>query len=107
MLIGGPGQGKTTLAQFLCQIFRASIISGPPLSPGNLLTRCLPRPRALWQQFKIIAILKVSTTWSFPVVPIGRKFQAELNEAFSPSTARCKVTYHGVIIAGNTQKGPF
>ena len=36
VLIGGPGQGKTTLAQFLCQIFRASIISGKPtntLSP--------------------------------------------------------------------------
>ena len=28
VLIGGPGQGKTTLTQFLCQIFRASIISG-------------------------------------------------------------------------------
>ena len=36
VLIGGPGQGKTTLTQFLCQIFRASIISGKPhhtLSP--------------------------------------------------------------------------
>ena len=30
VLIGGPGQGKTTLAQFICQIFRASIISGKP-----------------------------------------------------------------------------
>ena len=30
VLIGGPGQGKTTLTQFLCQIFRASIISGKP-----------------------------------------------------------------------------
>ena len=28
VLIGGPGQGKTTLTQFICQIFRASIISG-------------------------------------------------------------------------------
>ena len=36
VLIGGPGQGKTTLTQFVCQIFRASIISGKPadkLSP--------------------------------------------------------------------------
>ena len=35
-MIGGPGQGKTTLTQFICQIFRASIISGKPtdkLSP--------------------------------------------------------------------------
>ena len=28
VLIGGPGQGKTTLTQFICQIFRAAIISG-------------------------------------------------------------------------------
>ena len=36
VLIGGPGQGKTTVGQFLCQIFRASIISRRPqelLSP--------------------------------------------------------------------------
>ena len=30
VLIGGPGQGKTTLGQFICQIFRASIISQRP-----------------------------------------------------------------------------
>ena len=30
VLIGGPGQGKTTLTQFICQIFRTSIISGKP-----------------------------------------------------------------------------
>ena len=36
VLIGGPGQGKTTVGQFICQIFRASIISRRPqeaLSP--------------------------------------------------------------------------
>lgn len=36
VLIGGPGQGKSTLGQFICQIFRASIISQRPshtLSP--------------------------------------------------------------------------
>ena len=31
VLIGGPGQGKTTLTQFICQIFRVAIISGKPL----------------------------------------------------------------------------
>ena len=30
VLMGGPGQGKTTLTQFICQIFRASIIAGKP-----------------------------------------------------------------------------
>ena len=32
VLIGGPGQGKTTLTQFICQIFRVSIIFGKPES---------------------------------------------------------------------------
>ena len=30
VLIGGPGQGKTTLTQFICQIFRTAIISQKP-----------------------------------------------------------------------------
>ena len=30
VLVGGPGQGKTTVGQFICQIFRASIISRLP-----------------------------------------------------------------------------
>ena len=30
VLIGGPGQGKTTVGQFICQIFRAAIISRRP-----------------------------------------------------------------------------
>ena len=30
VLIGGPGQGKTTVGQFICQIFRTSIISRIP-----------------------------------------------------------------------------
>ena len=34
VLIGGPGQGKTTVGQFICQIFRASIISRK--SPSSL-----------------------------------------------------------------------
>ena len=43
VLIGGPGQGKTTVGQFICQIFRTVIISRKPvfsLSPEtqNALT---------------------------------------------------------------------
>jgi hypothetical protein len=36
VLVGGPGQGKTTLGQFACQIFRAGLLAGLPaesLSP--------------------------------------------------------------------------
>ena len=36
VLIGGPGQGKTTLTQFICQIFRASIIFGKPEKTWSL-----------------------------------------------------------------------
>lgn len=32
VLIGGPGQGKTTVGQFICQIFRAAIVSRRPQS---------------------------------------------------------------------------
>ena len=36
VLVGGPGQGKTTMGQFICQIFRTAILSpipAPSLSP--------------------------------------------------------------------------
>ena len=39
VLIGGPGQGKTTLGQFSCQIFRASIISKKPPHTWSAETR--------------------------------------------------------------------
>ena len=39
VLIGGPGQGKTTLTQFICQIFRASIISGKPSHTLSMATQ--------------------------------------------------------------------
>ena len=28
VLIGGPGQGKSTLSQFLCQMYRAALLAG-------------------------------------------------------------------------------
>ena len=39
VLIGGPGQGKTTVGQFICQIFRASIISQRPDTTLSLETK--------------------------------------------------------------------
>ena len=46
VLIGGPGQGKTTLGQFICQIFRASIISQ---RPGQTLSREVRRALSIIQ----------------------------------------------------------
>ncbi len=49
VLVGGPGQGKTTLGQFACQVFRASLLAESPeqdLSPegrsaiGAVQTAC-------------------------------------------------------------------
>src|SRR5262249_4034850 len=30
VLVGGPGQGKSTLGQYLCQLYRAAILEGRP-----------------------------------------------------------------------------
>ena len=30
VLVGGPGQGKSTLAQYLCQLYRAAILNDRP-----------------------------------------------------------------------------
>lgn len=32
VLVGGPGQGKSTVSQFLCQIYRAQLIEGTPIA---------------------------------------------------------------------------
>ena len=39
VLMGGPGQGKTTLTQFICQIFRASIDLPPIFVPPAMLVQ--------------------------------------------------------------------
>ncbi|MFZ1745756.1 MAG: hypothetical protein WAU17_07535, partial [Nitrospirales bacterium] len=35
VLIGGPGQGKTTVGQFICQLFRASILKDRPAASNS------------------------------------------------------------------------
>ncbi|MFI0990039.1 NACHT domain-containing protein [Streptomyces exfoliatus] len=32
VIVGGPGQGKSTVSQFLCQIYRARLIDGTPVA---------------------------------------------------------------------------
>jgi hypothetical protein len=38
VLVGGPGQGKTTLSQFVCQLFRASLLSSRSSLPREVRT---------------------------------------------------------------------
>ena len=65
VLIGGPGQGKTTVSQYICQIFRSQILQTVPqhlLSPeasvalANFLSKCnedyIPSARRL--PFRIV-----------------------------------------------------
>ncbi|MET9267102.1 hypothetical protein [Amycolatopsis sp. NPDC004079] len=45
VLIGGPGQGKTTLGQYVCQIFRSSLLKDVPRAA------LLPETRQVMQAF--------------------------------------------------------
>ena len=96
-MIGGPGQGKTTVGQFICQIFRAAIISRKPgssLSPEivhaleNFSRHCedegierVPVPRC---PFRIVlnefatalssdSLPGVNSIWSFISDKIGKR----------------------------------
>jgi hypothetical protein len=64
VLVGGPGQGKTTVSQFACQLFRVALLQGRPshlLSPevqdilSNLREQCRD------------GVLSVPTARRFPV----------------------------------------
>jgi len=35
VLVGGPGQGKTTVGQFACQLFRVALLQNRPSAPSN------------------------------------------------------------------------
>ena len=67
VLIGGPGQGKTTLTQFICQIFRASIISQK--SPQKLSPEIQEALRIIQDQSEIEGFnLKVVPRFPFKIV---------------------------------------
>ena len=70
VLIGGPGQGKTTLTQFICQIFRASIISHiSQKSPQKLLPDIREALRIIQDQSEIEGFnLKVVPRFPFKIV---------------------------------------
>jgi hypothetical protein len=77
VLIGGPGQGKTTLGQYICQLYRAAILSDRPeglLSEGarnaiqDIVTRCHHDE------------LELPTARRFPIRIDLRKFADELSK---------------------------
>ena len=70
VLIGGPGSGKTTIGQFICQIFRASIIERrPEYSLPEEIRGALAIFRENWKSMGI----------DLPIVP-RFPFKLQLNE---------------------------
>ena len=89
VLIGGPGQGKTTVGQFICQIFRASIISRKP--PTSL------SPEARKALLMIQAHCEDEEIECFPVPRFP--FRIVLNEfasALSDSSSQGTNPLHGI-----------
>ena len=86
VLIGGPGQGKTTVGQFICQIFRASIIS--------------QRPEATWSREVKSALTMIRTHCeeegiNFSLVP-RFPFRIVLNEFASALAGNSQQTVNSV-----------
>lgn len=83
LLVGGPGQGKTTLGVWLCQLHRAAILSDSPgledeaqavlddlsgqptTSPTQVLARRLPWRVVLYRYAHALAAGKVTDLWDF------------------------------------------
>lgn len=102
VLVGGPGQGKTTLGQYLCQVFRASILRARPraeLSPDAAraldevceqcqrdgihlpIARRFPVRVVLSQFAETLAERKVASLIEFLTSQINASSQAGLTEA--------------------------
>jgi hypothetical protein len=64
VLIGGPGQGKTTLGQFICQLFRAAILKDRP--EGTLSAEVGLALKEIYTQCSIEGI-ELLTIRRFPV----------------------------------------
>jgi hypothetical protein len=71
VLIGGPGQGKTTLGQYACQLFRAAILKD---KPGNLLSAETKAAIDLIYGGEEQQLLTISTARRFPLRVVLSKF---------------------------------
>lgn len=64
VLIGGPGQGKTTVGQFMCQLFRAALLKS---IPGHLLEYEVKSALRNFERQLSSEDLQVPTARRFPV----------------------------------------
>jgi hypothetical protein len=61
VLVGGPGQGKTTLGQFICQLFRVSFLRDLPVDEVSEETR-----------FALRDVTLGTNHWAFPIPSVRR-----------------------------------
>lgn len=82
VVVGGPGQGKTTLGQFLCQLYRAAYLAGRE--------RMSPETRHALDAFLAQCGadgIEVPTTRRFPVRVVLERFSAALEAGLARSLA--------------------
>ena len=76
VLVGGPGQGKSTVGQFLCQLYRASILEKRPKSQLTAETRLALQ--AFSRQCEQ-ANIPVPEVRRFPIRVVLDRFAAEIS----------------------------
>lgn len=77
VLVGGPGQGKTTVGQFACQLFRVALLQD---RPGHLLPPEVHEPlSALQEQCRASTLLGPPKARRFPVRMALSEFATALN----------------------------
>ena len=76
LVVGGPGQGKSTLGQFLCQLYRAEILKD---QPRTMMPRATQDALDLFLAQSSAAGLDLPTARRFPVRIVLDQFASALN----------------------------
>jgi hypothetical protein len=77
VLVGGPGQGKTTVGQFICQLFRVALLQDRPC---HLIPPEVHEPlSALQEQCRASTLLGPPKARRFPVRMALSEFATALN----------------------------
>jgi hypothetical protein len=77
VLVGGPGQGKTTVGQFACQLFRVALLQD---RPRHILPPEVHEPlSALQEQCRASTLLEPPKARRFPIRVVLSEFATALN----------------------------
>jgi hypothetical protein len=93
VLIGGPGQGKTTLGQYACQLFRSAILAS---KPSTFLSPEASAAIELIQNGSEAQLLQLPTARRFPLRVVLSKFGSVLASPKEPevNSVLTYLTYH-------------